>query len=96
MAAQGWLPEIFVNVASRIQTPSFATVVIVLAVAVFATWLPLVGLVQITSFLALVVLASNAESKLRNVDSERHFGCPLSDCTSAAHSRSIKEVIFSL
>ena len=34
MRAQGWLPEIFANVGSRTQTPVFATVVIVLAVAV--------------------------------------------------------------
>ena len=44
--AQGWVPEIFANEGSRTQTLIFSTVVIVLAVAVFTTWLPLVKLAQ--------------------------------------------------
>lgn len=65
MGAQGWLPEIFASVGNRTQTPIFATVVIVLAVAVFAIWFPLVGLAQMTSFLALVVFASANAALIR-------------------------------
>jgi len=46
LGAQGWVPEIFANAGSRTQTLIFWTVVIVLAVAVFTTWLPLVKLAQ--------------------------------------------------
>ena len=50
LGAQGWVPEIFANAESRTQTLIFSTVVIVLAVAVFTTWLLLVKLAQATSF----------------------------------------------
>ena len=65
LGAQGSVPEIFANKGSRTQTLIFSTVVIVLAVAVFATWLPLVKLAQMTTFLAFVVFASANAALIR-------------------------------
>ncbi len=50
LGVQDWVPEIFANAGSRTQTLIFWTVVIVLAVAVFITWLPFVKLAQANSF----------------------------------------------
>jgi basic amino acid/polyamine antiporter, APA family len=50
-----WLPPMFGRINARTQTPVVATVVVTLAVLVFALWLPLGTLARLTSFIILVI-----------------------------------------
>ncbi len=55
MSRAGWLPRQWARLNERTQTPIFATILIAVGVMVFAIWLPLVALAQLTSFSILVV-----------------------------------------
>ncbi len=50
-----WLPPMFGRINARTQTPVVATVVVTLAVLVFALWLPLGTLARLASFIILVI-----------------------------------------
>ncbi len=58
LAAQQWLPACFAQVHPRFQTPLMATVLITGCVMVFALWLPLATLAEITSYLTLFVFTA--------------------------------------
>lgn len=55
LSNQGWLPRAFATVNPRTQTPLLATGVVALLILIFALWLPLVMLAEMTSFLMLSV-----------------------------------------
>lgn len=57
MSREGWLPKGIGKLSPRTQTPIVATVLVVLAVLIFALALPLVTLAKVTSFALLVVFA---------------------------------------
>lgn len=50
-----WLPPWFGRINARTQTPVVATVIVTLAVLVFALWLPLGTLARLTSLIILVI-----------------------------------------
>jgi APA family basic amino acid/polyamine antiporter len=55
MGRAGWLPRVLAQVSGRTRTPLLATAVVTVGVMVFALWLPLVTLAQLTSFAILLV-----------------------------------------
>jgi amino acid transporter len=57
LSMEGWLPEVFSRVQPRTRTPVNATLVVTILVLVFALWLPLVTLAQLTSFFTLTIFA---------------------------------------
>ncbi len=57
MSNQGWLPSALAAIHPVTRTPVLATAVVAGIVLVFALWLPLVQLAEITSFLMLFVFA---------------------------------------
>ncbi len=57
LSNQGWLPRVFANVNAITQTPLLATAIVACFILIFALWLPLIQLAEITSFLMLSVFA---------------------------------------
>jgi amino acid transporter len=55
MGRAGWLPRVLAQVSGRTRTPLLATAVVTVGVMVFALWLPLVTLAELTSFAILLV-----------------------------------------
>ena len=57
LANQGWLPKALAFIHPATQTPVLATAIVAAFILVFALWLPLILLAEITSFLMLFVFA---------------------------------------
>jgi len=57
LGGQGWLPAVLARVHPRTRTPLVATAAVTGLALVFALWLPLVTLAQITSVITLVIFA---------------------------------------
>lgn len=57
LSNQGWLPAALGKVHHITRTPLLATAIVVVFILIFALWLPLVQLAEITSFLMLFVFA---------------------------------------
>ncbi len=57
LSNQGWLPRVFATVNAVTHTPLLATAIVAFCILIFALWLPLVQLAEITSFLMLLVFA---------------------------------------
>lgn len=57
LSRQGWLPRAFGWVHPSLHTPVLSTLLVAALGLVFALWLPLVSLAEITSFTVLVVYA---------------------------------------
>ena len=57
MALQNTAPAVFARIHPRSRTPIYATVFVTAIVLVFALWLPLVTLAEITSFITLLLFA---------------------------------------
>lgn len=57
LANQGWLPRGLASIHPRTRTPVIATAIVAAIILVFALWLPLVQLAEITSLLMLSVFA---------------------------------------
>lgn len=55
LANQGWLPDLIGKIHPYTRTPVVATVMVATAILIFAIWLPLLTLAQITSFITLLV-----------------------------------------
>ncbi len=55
LSRQSWLPSILSRVHSSLHTPVIATLCVALLGLIFALWLPLVSLAELTSFTVLVV-----------------------------------------
>ncbi len=66
MARQGWLPASLTRLGLRTRTPLLATALITLAILLFALWLPLVRLAEITSLITLLVFATVNAALLRD------------------------------
>lgn len=58
MARQGWLPARLATVGRRTRTPWVATSTMVSMVGIFALWLPVLQLAQLTSFIVLITFAA--------------------------------------
>lgn len=58
LANQGWLPRSLATVHPRTRTPILATAIVAGLILIFALWLPIVSLAEITSFLMLFVFAT--------------------------------------
>jgi APA family basic amino acid/polyamine antiporter len=57
LAREGWLPPPLARISSRTYTPTYATTIAVIVIAVCALALPLVTLAKITSFALLVIFS---------------------------------------
>lgn len=57
LSNQGWLPAALGKIHKKTQTPVLATAIVVVFILMFALWLPLAQLAEITSFLMLFVFA---------------------------------------
>lgn len=57
LSTQGWLPRILSSVHPVTRTPLLATAIVAGVILVFALWLPLVRLAEITSYLMLAIFA---------------------------------------
>lgn len=57
MSCRGWIPAMLSTVNPRTRTPLHATVLVIVASAVLALFVPLVTLASITSFVVLLVFA---------------------------------------
>ncbi|MGA1562472.1 MAG: APC family permease, partial [Gammaproteobacteria bacterium] len=55
MAAQGWMPRIFMRVELRTQTPMLATILVAAVVLLLALTQPIAGLANATSALILII-----------------------------------------
>ena len=55
MGRAGWLPRVLAQVSGRTRTPLVATGVVTTGVLIFALWLPVVTLAELTSFAILLV-----------------------------------------
>lgn len=57
IAKKGMAPRVFVRVSARTRTPVFTTLLVGAIILVFALWLPLVVLAQVTAFIMLVIFS---------------------------------------
>ena len=57
MALQNTAPSLFARVHSKTRTPIYATVFVTGIVLIFALWLPLITLAEMTSFITLLLFA---------------------------------------
>ena len=57
LANQGWPPLFFATIHPKTRTPLPATVTVAVIILIFALWLPLVRLAEITSFVMLLMFA---------------------------------------
>ena len=70
MANNGWMPQFLTSINARTQTPLISTVIITLALLIFALAFPFVTLVEMTSYLILSVftLVNWALIRIKKVD----------------------------
>ncbi|MBV1869595.1 MAG: amino acid permease [Gammaproteobacteria bacterium] len=70
MANNGWMPQFLTSINARTQTPLVSTVIITLALLIFALAFPFVTLVEMTSYLILSVftLVNWALIRIKKVD----------------------------
>ena len=70
MANNGWMPQFLTSINARTQTPLVSTVIITLALLIFALAFPFVTLVEMTSYLILSVftLVNWALLRIKKVD----------------------------
>lgn len=57
MSNQGWLPSILSNINSTTKTPIYATLITTLIIYIFALWLPIMTLAELTSLFILIIFS---------------------------------------
>ena len=65
LAREGWLPKAFGRISAKNQTPTIATAVSMITIAIGAIALPLVTLAKITSFALLIIFSMVQIAALR-------------------------------
>ena len=57
MSNQGWLPSILSNINSTTKTPIYATLITTIIIYIFALWLPIMTLAELTSLFILIIFS---------------------------------------
>lgn len=71
LAREGWLPKAFGRISAKNQTPTIATAVSMITIAIGAIALPLVTLAKITSFALLIIFSMVQIAALRLISKKQ-------------------------